>query len=126
MLAQRLHEQHGHIATQGKNGAPARGFSRPAEEWHNGGRQPHGGLIAQHADRLTGLEGPRHATYGLLVVHHLHAEAFARAAEEAIGERVPHAAGNGVKRNPARGDVRAAEFPVAEVPSYKDESASAR
>ena len=24
LLAQRLHEQHGHIATQGKNGAPAR------------------------------------------------------------------------------------------------------
>ena len=54
-------------------------------------------------------------------MHDVHADALPRAGQVSVEERIRHVARDGVDRSPPRGEIRAAELPVAQVPGDEDE-----
>jgi hypothetical protein len=125
-LTQRAGEDDGRLEAKREDRRPTRRLRVASEEGHPRRGETDGALIDEHRHRVLLAHRPRHPPDGVGIVDHRHADALSRAGDVPVEQRVLHPASDGLQRDAARGDIRAAELPVPQVPADEEDALAAR
>src|SRR5215207_1510773 len=118
-LPERAGEQQRSLEPEREHGGSARRLRVPAEKRHPRGSESHRPLVDEESDRVLLAHRTRDAPHSVGIVDHRQPDPLARLVEIPIEQRVLHSARHGFERNAARGYIRTAELPIAEVAGYE-------